>query len=301
MAEVKTTKSVKGQSEEQKDYEFRLLDADEIECRVGQGGKNGQSWCSLLLYKDARCDMKRLDEKFGIYGWQRDHTIIGGNLFCTVSVYKDGIGWVSKQDVGTPSNTEAIKGNASDSFKRACFNLGIGRELYTAPKIFINLSDSYDYKNNGGKFTMVTVFRVAHIGYAKRKISQLIIVDQKGVIRYTYGMSKEAIEQWKQSLVDDTKNPIPAPESNDDSALKEQIQYAYPQILQAQSFDDVDKVWTSYPDLQGVEEFAVRCAVRKMEMSKNKKDLLTIWQQYPALQTNRAFVQKLTEFKSKLA
>lgn len=141
MAENKAAKPVEGQSEEIKDYEFRLLDADEIEVRVGQGGnQKSPDWCSLLLYKDARCDMRRLDEKFGIYGWKRKHELIGQNLFCTVSVYKEGIGWIDKQDVGTPSNTEAVKGQASDSFKRACSCLGIGRELYTAPKRYSSTS-----------------------------------------------------------------------------------------------------------------------------------------------------------------
>ena len=111
MAENKAAKPVEGQSVEIKDYEFRLLDADEIEVRVGQGGnQKSPDWCSLLLYKDARCDMRRLDEKFGIYGWKRKHELIGQNLFCTVSIYKEGIGWIDKQDVGTPSNTEAVKG-----------------------------------------------------------------------------------------------------------------------------------------------------------------------------------------------
>ncbi|NOW12590.1 hypothetical protein B0H35_000004 [Clostridium acetobutylicum] len=48
--------------------------------------------------------------------------------------------WISKQDVGTESNTEKEKGQASDSFKRACFNFGIGRELYTSPFIWIGLN-----------------------------------------------------------------------------------------------------------------------------------------------------------------
>lgn len=37
---------------------IRLLEASEIECRVGNIGKNG---LSLLLYKDARVDQKILD------------------------------------------------------------------------------------------------------------------------------------------------------------------------------------------------------------------------------------------------
>ncbi|WP_228370420.1 hypothetical protein [Gottschalkia acidurici] len=44
---------------------IRTLRADEIECRVQTVKQNG---CSLLLFKDARCDMKILDETFGIMG-----------------------------------------------------------------------------------------------------------------------------------------------------------------------------------------------------------------------------------------
>ena len=114
---------------------FRDLNKDEIECRVATVNEKG---CSLLLYKDARCDMNILDETLGVTGWRRSHEIIGGNLFCTVEVYDDQKKeWIYKQDVGVESYTEKEKGQASDSFKRACFNLGIGRELYTAPFIWI--------------------------------------------------------------------------------------------------------------------------------------------------------------------
>ena len=110
---------------------IRLLRADEIECRVGMINEKG---LSLLLYKDARVDMKILDEVYGPFNWQRKHEMIGGNLYCTVSIWdKEKQQWVSKMDVGTKSNTEQEKGEASDSFKRACFSHGIGRELYTAP------------------------------------------------------------------------------------------------------------------------------------------------------------------------
>lgn len=114
---------------------IRLLKADEIECRAAMVSEKG---LSLLLYKDARVDQKILDETFGIFGWKRSHQCIDGNLYCTVEIFdRDSGTWVAKQDVGTMSNSEKEKGQASDSFKRACFNWGIGRELYTAPFIWI--------------------------------------------------------------------------------------------------------------------------------------------------------------------
>lgn len=128
---------------------FRDLTADDIECRVQSVKQNG---LVLLLYKNARVDMNILDEAVGAENWQREHYECKGNLFCRVginvnagftthvdndeNVYVTPL-WVWKSDCGTESNTEAQKGEASDSFKRACFNWGIGRELYTSPFIWI--------------------------------------------------------------------------------------------------------------------------------------------------------------------
>src|SRR5659263_62677 len=108
---------------------IRLLTADEIDVRVQSVGKgaSGKVGAILLLYKDARVDMKILDETFGMCGWQRTHELINGNLFCTIKIRSEVDGeWISKQDVGVESNTEKEKGQASDSFKRAAFNIGIG-------------------------------------------------------------------------------------------------------------------------------------------------------------------------------
>lgn len=116
-------------------YKFRTLTAAEIEARVGQV-KDG--YITLLLYKNARVDMDILDETVGADNWQRKHYEVKGNLFCSVGIYNTVTKeWVFKDDCGTESNTEKEKGEASDSFKRACVNWGIGRELYTAPLIYI--------------------------------------------------------------------------------------------------------------------------------------------------------------------
>jgi len=129
------------------EQKFRHLRADEIECRVNTCNGNG---LSLLLYKDARCDMNILDETVGAMNWQRSHTRDNAN--CIVSIWDNEKSmWISKEDTGTESNTEAEKGKASDSFKRACFNWGIGRELYTSPFIWIPASDFNMGKNKQGK------------------------------------------------------------------------------------------------------------------------------------------------------
>lgn len=129
--------------------QFRDLRADEIDVRVAQVSEGG---CSLLLYKDARCDMNILDETVGPANWQRHHSRDNAN--CTVSIWDaEKQQWISKEDTGTESNTEKEKGLASDSFKRACFNWGIGRELYTAPFIWINAKDMNISDKNGRKTT----------------------------------------------------------------------------------------------------------------------------------------------------
>jgi hypothetical protein len=116
---------------------FRDLTADEVECRIGTIKPHG---LTLLLYKDARCDMNILDETVGTENWQREHYECKGNLFCRVGI-KCGDEWVWKADCGTESYAEKEKGEASDSFKRSCVCFGIGRELYTAPFIWIPATD----------------------------------------------------------------------------------------------------------------------------------------------------------------
>ena len=150
---------------------FRPLRADEIDCRVGSMGKDG---CSLLLYKDARCDQILLDEAVGPMGWQRHHSRDNAN--CTVSIYDtDFKQWVEKEDTGTESNTEKEKGLASDSFKRACFNWGIGRELYTAPFIWIP-ADRYKTKQTAsGKTVIKGGFKCTELAVTDGKITALAI------------------------------------------------------------------------------------------------------------------------------
>ena len=154
---------------------FRKLRADEIDCRVNTINEKG---LSLLLYKDARCDMNILDETVGCMNWQRSHTRDNAN--CIVSIYdEDKKQWVSKEDTGTESFTEKEKGLASDSFKRACFNWGIGRELYTSPFIWVGNS-LCTIVPKGDKFTTYDNFRVKKIEYNDNgEISGLAIVNSK--------------------------------------------------------------------------------------------------------------------------
>ena len=164
---------------------FRTLRADELDCRVGTCNERG---FTLLLYKDARCDQNILDETVGAENWQRDHKEVKGNLYCGVSIWDDTKKqWITKWDCGVESNTEKEKGEASDSFKRACFNWGIGRELYTSPFIYIKGNTE---KNNKGKD--VPTFRsitVKEIEYTDGKITKLTIIGDGEVI-YTFNSEK---------------------------------------------------------------------------------------------------------------
>ena len=159
---------------------FRTLTAREIECRAQQIKENG---LVLLLYKDARCDQNILDETVGAMGWKRSHSRDNAN--CIVSLWDESKReWISKEDTGTESNTEAQKGLASDSFKRACVNWGIGRELYTAPFIWVS-SDKFKIeskKNRAGDTIYYTYdkFEVADIAYNEhREITSLTIINAK--------------------------------------------------------------------------------------------------------------------------
>lgn len=158
---------------------FRLLKAEEIDVRVATVKEQG---ASLLLYKDARCDMNILDETVGPYNWKREHKRDNAN--CVVSLWdEDKKEWISKEDTGTESYTEKAKGLASDSFKRACFNWGIGRELYTAPFIWVP-ADRVSITKKGDRFTTYDSFSVEKIEYDENKhIAKLAIRNNKKNVR----------------------------------------------------------------------------------------------------------------------
>lgn len=122
------------------------LGIHQIDFRVQSINRGG--FATILAYKDARVDMQRLDEVCGPLNWKREHSRENKN--CIVSIWDESKNqWISKEDTGTESNTEKEKGLASDSFKRACFNWGIGRELYEYPQIQVKLHDDEWNKPQG--------------------------------------------------------------------------------------------------------------------------------------------------------
>lgn len=166
---------------------FRSLEASDVEVRVAQASEKG---CSLLLYKDARCDMRILDEAVGAQSWACRYERIGDTLFCSVGISNEDE-WVWKQDCGIPSSMESEKGEASDAFKRACFKWGIGRELYTAPFIWVPKEDCNLAKNRSGKPACYDRFRVTAMEVCEGSISSLEIVnDTTGKVVYPRKSSK---------------------------------------------------------------------------------------------------------------
>lgn len=193
-----------------KDFNIPLLTAEDIDCRVQSvsKAKNGTVGAVLLLYKDARVDMRILDQVFGPGNWQRTHELINGNLFCTIEIWDDEkAAWVKKQDVGVESNTEKEKGQASDAFKRAGFNVGIGRELYSAPFTYVELNDGeWKVEKVQGRDVYRTYpnvkFSVTKIGYNdRREIVDLTIVDRFGNVRFLCegGVQKKANQSGQGS------------------------------------------------------------------------------------------------------
>lgn len=173
---------------------FRDLRADEIECRVQQVGNSPKGvYAILLLYKNARADMTILDETVGQLNWQRNHKRDNAN--CVVSIWDaDKVQWVEKEDTGTESFTEAEKGLASDSFKRACTNWGIGRELYTSPFIYIEAEGkdgtNFETYDKNGKPQAKADFSVIDVVIKNKKIVGLTIMNlRNGKVVFSFGES----------------------------------------------------------------------------------------------------------------
>ncbi len=221
---------------------MRTLRADEIECRVAHSTSSG---ASLLLYKDARVDMRLLDETYGPMNWQRYHEVVNGNVYCTIQIWdKDKGCWIGKQDAGKESYTEGEKGEASDSFKRAGFNWGIGRELYTAPFIWVNL-DKEDFDTKG---RVKTKFVCREIGYnEKNEINHLVIVDGKGNARYTF--DKKAKELAKETP-------------------KASLAEAIAEMYSAESMQAVVACWNKYPQFSKEESFRNACTEQGKKYQK---------------------------------
>lgn len=165
------------------------LDISDVDFRI-QSINNG-GYATILAYKNARVDMNRLDEVCGLF-WQKTYQTIDGNLYCSVGI-KINDEWVWKQDVGTESFSDKEKGQASDAFKRACFNWGIGRELYEYPKIQVRLLPN-EFKNESGKVKQTYELQLDKWVWTSEfkdgKIIFLQAIDNNGTMRFTYNSTQ---------------------------------------------------------------------------------------------------------------
>lgn len=172
---------------------FRNLRENEIEARVS---RIAFGRCYVLLYKNSRVDMDLLDETVGAMNWKRGHTRDNAN--CIVSIWdKDKGQWVTKEDTGTESKTEAEKGLASDSFKRACVNWGIGRELYTAPVIYF---EKGEFTEKDGK--TYDRFEVEEIIYDGKCIHRVTVRDIKTGVVKTFGNAGDIKKRTGEAITE---------------------------------------------------------------------------------------------------
>jgi len=192
---------------------FRKLRLDEIDFRVQSIDTRGVA--TILAYKDARADMAMLDEQVGPYGWQKDYKVMDGRLYCGVGIdvlesSTNTSRTVWKWDVGTDGDMEKEKSAASDAFKRACFNWGIGRELYDFPIIKVELIGSEVYKGTDGKLRQGFGLSLRDwewsAEYSEAVMTRLTAKDQSGKARY----------EWSKGTA------APAPSGRNTAAFPEQ-------------------------------------------------------------------------------
>jgi hypothetical protein len=177
------------------------LPIESVDFRVQSINKGG--YATILAYKDARVDMNRLDEVVGCLNWKREHIVIDGSMYCRVSIYnQDTKEWIWKEDVGTESMADKEKGLASDSFKRACFNWGIGRELYDYPRIQIKLQKN-EFEDKGGKIYPTYEFDLKSWVWSasfdvNNKLVSLSVVDAKGTVRFSWKLGTANVQPTQE-------------------------------------------------------------------------------------------------------
>lgn len=232
---------------------MRTLKANEIEVKVKQVKENG---CVVLLYKTARTDMDILDETFGAENWQDAYEEIKGNMYCKIGVwFENKQQWVWKQDCGIESREDGEgnkkKGEASDAFKRAGFKWGIGRELYTAPFIWIS-SDVVKINSFNGKYSTKETFSVSKIDYNdNREICLLEIVNSKNQTVFTFGSKTPIKMQPKQEQ--EEKRPL-------NNGISRECQTA---INDTQTLVELRAVYEKYATLEPLQDLKDACSAKK--------------------------------------
>ena len=263
---------------------------------------NGGGYATILAYKDARYDMKMLDSIVGPDKWQKDYKIIDGNLYCGVAIRFDdehGKGeWVWKWDVGIESNADKEKGHASDAFKRACFNWGIGRELYDFPLIQVKLLDNEWEKGTGAKPVNRQTYNLKLKEWRwelDRKedgsILSLRAYDQNGTLRFNSNQQKKAPQKQQQAAPTESKNATP----DYNAKLLE--------MSECTTKDAIGKVWATCKELHSVKDFTDSVkALTHLVTASDMTILQRVWEENATYHTTvwfkKAAIRKKTELKN---
>lgn len=224
------------------------LSIDQVEFRVQSVSTKG--YVTLLAFKTARTDMDRLDEVFGVMGWQRRHTRENHN--CIISIWDEkNKQWVEKEDTGTESFSDKEKGLASDSFKRAGFNAGIGRELYNYPKMFLQLyPDEFKVESNKAKTTFefdldkwTWELDITDDG----KVTSLVGKDGKGRLRYDSRRDFNGVPDGnKQPSNPPQQQPKKEPAKTTVSGKPKMSDEVFQQAMSSVKIDVLTKALTKY-------------------------------------------------------
>lgn len=191
----------------------RLLTPDEIDVRVATPCANGTT---ILFYKDARVDQNILDEVFGPLGWKNRYYSVDGKLHCVIGVWDESKSqWIEKDNRGIESAKESAKGEASDAFKRAGSNLGIGRELYTMKRVFIPSDLLRGFDLEGRSVRIRDTFCVVEInsensGFKKRIKSIRVGISLNGEMHHTVLFESDEYGNAKLTEVKQLIEDVPA-------------------------------------------------------------------------------------------
>jgi len=253
------------------------LPVESIDWRI-QSINNGK-YATILPYKDARVDMERLDDVVGPMNWKREHKRENHN--CIVSIWDDvSKQWVSKEDTGTESMAEAKKGLASDSFKRACVNWGIGRELYGYPLISIQLSDTEVQPTGKDKPKYRASFKLDiknwtwDITHNEGVVSKLVCLDSTGKTRFTWDKPLSAEElkklQEEKQEAEQKRNEAEIAKLAKDHEII--LSHGMESLNACKSMDDLGMTWTKYKLLQKDPIFVKTKNLLKDEMLKIEEE-----------------------------
>lgn len=243
---------------------------DQIDFRVQSIATNG--WATILAYKDARVDINRLNSVVGQGRWQRKHEVINGNLFCSVGIFTEGIGWSWVQDVGTESNAEKEKGQASDSFKRACFNLGIGIELYDYPLILVQLNPKeFKVTKVNGKDKAKATWDLKlkewswEADFNGSKVMSLRAFDQNKKSRFQFPRN------WTKPKQQAAPAPAPAAKPNQPPTANEPLKYAvlFGAITSASTLNEVQSI---RPQIMASKDAKLLNASQLSQLTEHYKD-----------------------------